>query len=143
MGYIDFTDENGNAQVTNGLTAPGRRFANWTPDTVRIADRRTALGSGITYEYLYRQDYVASFQINNIPVTSLPTVIRWKNWAMKGCGFTVVTEDTQSRTYQCYLRPGTEPEIEMSDSTTLEYSLTVEVMSAERPPELLECTYRE
>lgn len=143
MGYIDFTDESGNAQVTNGLTLPGRRFSNWTPDTVRIADRRTALGSGITYEYLYRQDYVASFQIENIPVTDLPTVIRFKNWAMKGCEFYVYTEDTQNRFYLCRLRPDTEPTLEMSDRTTLEYTLSMEVMSAAQPPELLHCTYRE
>jgi hypothetical protein len=143
MGYIDFTDETGNTQVTNGLTLPGRRFTSWTPDTIRIADRRTALGSGITYEYLYRQDYAASFQIEHIPVTALPTVIRWKNWAMKGCEFWVYTEDTQSRFYLCRLRQDTTPTIEMSDREALEYTLSLEVVSAVSPPELLECTYRE
>jgi hypothetical protein len=143
MGYIDFTDTTGNAQVTNGLTLPGRRFTNWTPDTLRISDRRTALGSGVTYEYVYRQDYVASFQIEHIPVTSLPTVIRWKNWALQGCEFLVYTEDTQNRFYICRLVPDTTPTIEMSDREALEYTLSLEVMSADLPPVLLECTYRE
>jgi hypothetical protein len=141
MGYMDFTDSAGNAQVTNGLTLEGRRFANWVPTVVRVSDRRTVLGTGKTYEYVYRTDYVASFQIEHLKATDMATVMRWKIHAMKGCEFVVATEDDASRTYTCWLRPDTEPTIELTDRTNIEYTLSVEVMSADTPTVPLECVY--
>jgi hypothetical protein len=141
MGYIDFTDSAGNAQVTNGLTLEGRRFSNWVPDVIRVGDRRTVLGTGRMYEYLYRQDYVASFQIEHLPASAMATVMRWKAYAMKGCEFVVATEDAGSRLYTCWLRPDTEPTIELTDRVNIEYTLTVQVMSADTPAVPLECLY--
>jgi hypothetical protein len=141
MGYMDFTDSAGNAQVTNGLTLEGRRFANWVPDVVRVADRRTVLGTGKFYEYIYRQDYVARFQIEHLTAADMAVVMRWKSHAMKGCDFVVDTEDSGGRVYTCRLRPDTEPTIELVDRTTIEYTLSVEVMSADEPAVPLECLY--
>lgn len=141
MGYIAFVDSVGSAQVTNGLTLEGRRFANWVPDIVRVGDRRTVLGTGRFYEYLYRQDYVARFQIENLKASDMATVMRWKAHALKGCDFVVYTEDDSSRTYNCRLRPDTEPTIELVDRTNIEYTLTVEVMNTDVPTVPLQCIY--
>lgn len=141
MGYIDFTDGTGAAQITNGLTLEGRRFSNWVPDVVRVSDRRTVLGTGRMYEYIYRQDYVASFEIEHLTATALNTVMRWKAHAMKGCEFTVYTEDDSSRFYVCRLRPDTEPSIALADRNNLEYTLSVQVMSASDPTVPLQCLY--
>lgn len=142
MGYIAFDDELGSVTVSNGLTLPARRFSNWTPDVNRIADRRVALGSGITYEYLYRTDYTAAFQIEHYPVVRLASFIRFKEWAMRGCEFFVHTEDEANRVYLCRIAPGTEPKAEMSNREMLEYTLTIDAMSADDPVEFMACIYR-
>jgi hypothetical protein len=142
MATITFTDAQGAATLSNGLTGPASRFSEWTPDVDRIGDRRVSLGTGVTHEFLYRQDFVATFAIDHLPLTALPTAARFKAHAMRGETFSVNTQDMANRAYLCRLRPATEPEITMTDRTLLEYRLSVEVISADAPPVLLECRYR-
>jgi hypothetical protein len=141
MGYIEFTDEIGEVTLSNGKDRPARRFSSWTPDVNRVADRRVALGTGITYEYLYRIDYYASFSIEHFPAASLVSFIRFKEWAMRGCEFYVYTEDDADRFYRCRIRPGSEPTAQFSERSFLEYEINIEVMSAETPPAYLACLY--
>ena len=143
MGYLAWTDSDGAATLSNLKARPARRFTSWTPDVDRVSDRRTALGSGIVYEFLYRKDYVATLRIDHLPVTQSALFLRFKDFAMQGCEFYVYTEDAQDRVYLCRLRPGTAPTMEMSSSPQLEYSVTVDVMSAEDTPVPLLCHYRE
>jgi hypothetical protein len=142
MGYLEWTDGDGSATLTNGKPKPARRFTSWTPDVVRIVDRRTALGTGKFYEFLYRQDYTAKFRIDHIPASQQATFLRFKEFAMQGCAFYVKTEDIEERAHLCRVRPDTDITFELSNSQTLEYSLSMEVMSATEPPNPLECIYR-
>lgn len=142
MATITFTDGTGAVTLTNGLPGAGSRFSQWVPDIDRVADRKVAVGTGVTYEYLYRQDYVASFIIEHIPLTELSDVARFKAWALAGNTFNVNTEDKNNASYSCRIRPGTIPQLEIEDRTTLEYRLSVEVISAASPQVLLACSYR-
>jgi hypothetical protein len=141
MGFITFTDELGSVTVSNGKERPARRFSSWTPDVNRVADRKVALGTGITYEYLYRIDYYASFEMEHFPASSLASFIRFKEWAMRGCEFFVYTEDSADRIYLCRIKPGSEPTARMTERTFLEYTLSVDVMSAADEPVYLACLY--
>lgn len=143
MGYITWTDSVGFATLSNTKPKLGRRFAGYVPDVDRIVDRKTALGTGVFYEFMYRQDYTAKFQIDKIPVTQTDTMLRFKEFAMQGCSFTMYTEDESDRFYEVRIKPGTEIQFELSDRQMLEYSLSLEVMSAATVPVRLLCHYRE
>lgn len=142
MATITFTDGVGSVTLTNGKAGPGSRFSNWTPGIDRVGDRKTGLGTGITYEYLFRQDYTAAFAIEHIPVAALDLVVRFIAWAMAGNTFTLNTGDVAARTHVCRIRPDTTPEVAMEDRALLEYRLNVSVISAASPPEFLACIYR-
>ena len=142
MATITFTDGTGAVTLSNTLSTAASRFSQWVPDVERISDRKVALGTGVTYEYLYRQDYTASFAIEHIPLTELSKVARFKAWALAGNTFNVNTQDKTNATYLCRIKPGTVPQLEMEDRTLLEYRLSVEVISAASPQVFLACSYR-
>ena len=142
MATITFTDGAGAVTLSNTLTGAASRFSQWVPDIERVADRKVAVGTGVTYEYLYRQDFTASFQIEHIPIAELSDVTRFKAWALAGNTFSVNTQDKNNAVYVCRIKPGTTPQLEMEDRTLLEYRLAIEVISAASPQVLLLCTYR-
>lgn len=142
MATITFTDSGGAVTFSNGLSGAGSRFANWTPDIRREADRRFALGSGVAYEYLFREDFTATFAIEHIQLSQLENAVRFKRWALQGNTFTVNTQDKQNRSYLCRLAPETDLQITMEDRTLIEYSLSVSVVSAGTPTVFLKCEYR-
>jgi hypothetical protein len=144
MGYVTWTDADGFATLSNLKPhKAARRLRGWLPGVDRISDTKTALGTGIFYEFLYRQDYTASFTLDAIPVTQTALILRFLNFIMQGCAFTLYTEDAQDRVYSVRMRPTTKPSLEQSDATLLEYALTLEVISATGPQEPLLCHYRE
>jgi hypothetical protein len=141
MATITFTDGTGAVTLSNGKAGPGSRFSQWTPSIDRIADRRFALGTGIAYEYLFREDFTASFQIEHLPLTQLANVSRFMRWALQGNTFTVNTQDKTNKTYTCRLRPETMPTLTMTDRVVLEYTLDLSVISAASPTVFLACEY--
>ena len=143
MGYLAWTDGDGAATLSNMKPKPARRFTGWTPDVNRIGDKKTALGTGKSYQFLYRKDYVATLRMDHVPAAEQGKFLRFKDFVMQGCAFHVYTEDTDDRVYLCRVKPDTEPTMELSNAQQLEYSVTVEVMSAEETPEPLLCIYRE
>jgi hypothetical protein len=142
MATITFTDGAGAATFSNGTTGPMSRFTEWTPDVSRISDSAVALGSGITYEYLFRQDYGARFRLEHIPLAQISNYHRFKRHALSGATFTVNTQDKSNRSYLCRIAPGADLELEMEDRVLLEYSLEVAVISAEVTPAPMLCEYR-
>jgi hypothetical protein len=143
MGYLAWTDEEGSATLTNGKPRPARRFVGWAPDVDRVGDKRTALGTGLSFEFLYRKDQCARFSIDKIPCTEQETALRFIDYAKAGCAFYCHTEDAQDRVYEVRWRPGTEIAFVLDDPQHLEYRLSLEVMSAASPAERLLCHYRE
>lgn len=142
MATITFTDGAGAVTITNAKAGPGSRFSNWTPDISRVSNAKVGVGTGVRYEYLFRQDFIASFEIEHYPVADLSRVARLKAWALAGNTFTVNTEDKMDRTYLCRMAPESEIQVAMEDRTLLEYTLSLTVMSAAVPPVFLDCLYR-
>jgi hypothetical protein len=141
MASITFTDSVGAVTLTNGRAAPGDRFASWTPTVFRVADRRFALGTGIAYEYLFRQDFLASFSIDGLPATQLENVSRFVRHAQQGNTFSVNTGDNSARTYTCRLAEGAEIALAMTDPTFVEYRMDVTVSNASSPKVFMPCEY--
>jgi hypothetical protein len=141
MATITFTDAGGAVTLSNQKFGPGNRFSNWTPDIVRVSDTKIGVGTGIRYEYLFRQDYVASFDIEYVPVAELEKVARFKAWALAGNTFNVNTQDKANRVHTCRLSPQGDITVKMQDRSMLEYTVSVDVVSAASPQVFLTCLY--
>jgi hypothetical protein len=141
MAYIQFTDEVGLVTLVPSYPAgPARRFRNWTPNVETIGPRTFALGTGRPYEFAFRRDYVASFEIPGILPSQHEDFMRFKVWAMKGCPFDVYTEDDTDAYYECRIAPNSEPEMSFEDTAMLEYAISVKVRSIANTPMI--CNYR-
>lgn len=141
MGYITFTDEVGAVTLQSSYPdGPARRFRNWTPDAKAIGPRVFALGTARPYEFRFRTDYTASFEIPGILPSQHEDFMRFKLWAMKGCIFEVYTEDSDNHYYECRIAPETEPQMQLEDSAMLEYAISVSVRTLAGTPMI--CNYR-
>jgi hypothetical protein len=127
---ITFTDLTGAATLINGKPNPADRFRAWTPNRVAAGERVGALGTGAISEFVFREDYVASFALPLIPVASLATLLRFKRWAEAGGAFVVNTGDASSNSYTCSLQPDTEVTIEREDPAFTEYTLRLVARNA-------------
>lgn len=141
MGYIQFTDEIGAVTLQSSYPAgPARRLRNWTPNVITVGPRVFSLGQGRPYEFAFRRDYIASFQIPGILPSQHEDFMRFKVWALKGCLFDVYTDDADNHFYECRIAPETEPTMEMEDSSMLEYTVSVTARSVTNQPMI--CNYR-
>jgi hypothetical protein len=136
---LQWTDASGAATLTNGKPAPGDRFTAWTPFTAPIGPRYAALGTGVLFSWAHRIDYGASFQLVEIPRTSLDLVMRLVRHLIAGGVVTVNTGDSAARVYSAGLRPETEPRLERSDRQNIEYTLSLELINRTGADML--CTY--
>lgn len=141
MGYIEFIDEVGTVTLQSSYPAgPARRFRNWTPNQRAVGPRVFALGTGRPYEFAFRRDYTASFEISGILPTQHSDFLRFKVWAMKGGTFEVYTEDVDSHYYECRIAPDSEPSLQLEDSVMLEYVISVTARNIAGTPMI--CNYR-
>lgn len=142
MAYITFTDEVGSVTLTPSYpSGPARRFRNWTPDAKPVGPRVFALGTARPYEFRFRTDYIASFEIPGILPSQHEDFMRFKLWALKGCSFEVYTEDSADRYYECRIAPETEPSIQLEDNAMLEYTISLTARAITNVPMI--CTYRD
>lgn len=128
---IVWTDEIGAA----ALVCAGLTFNNWTPDVTDVGESVVPVGNSRTFFFAYRQDYIAAFDIANIANSELGLAMRLKSWLVRGGVVTINTQDSASRVYTSYVAPGTVPKLAFSDSTELEYTLSLVVVNntAEEP----------
>ena len=138
MAYIEWDDDDGTGTLVPSYPAttgnPSRRFRTWLPRTVYFGPHRHALGTGQRFQFVHRTDYLATFELPGIRPTQFDLWHRFREHALKGCTFFVVTEDAASRVYECLLAEGVEPELQMEDPSMLEYvmSITVKNIAAAR-----------
>lgn len=121
------------------ITAVAPRFQSWVPDTAPVGPNETALGTGALFQWVYRSDYSASFELPYIPAASLPDLQRLKVWLLSGGAITVNTADLSANSYTVSLKPGTTPSWKL-DRKLLEYTLSVAVINTVAAP--LTCRYR-
>lgn len=126
---IAFTDATGSATLTNGLPSPGDRFTDWTPISPPEESAVNGLGTGTRHQWLFRQDYGASFSLDKIPVAELDVVMRLLRWLRTGGSVTVNTGDRIARSYTAKAFPGwTIPEgPAFSDHQMLTYTLELKL----------------
>ena len=134
MAKIVFTDTLGAVDFNNGLTTTAlgvaSRFSAWTPFQRPIGPAATALGTGARSQFAFRIDYGASFEIRDIPVSSLSDALRLMAHLERGGTVEVQTADAASRTYTtCCLAPGGEVSLAQSNATDLTYSMSLTLIN--------------
>jgi hypothetical protein len=144
LANLTFTDAIGTVTFDNGLAESaggvGSRFSAWVPFQRPIGPATTSLGTGARYQFVFRTDYGASFEIRDVPVTLLPRAIRLQAHLESGGTVRVDTNDAYGRIYgTCCLAPGATVEMQQANATDLTYSLSLALINLDAAPML--CDY--
>jgi len=145
LANLRFTDAIGTAEVDNGFaeTASGvaSRFSAWTPFQKPIGPAVTSLGTGARYQFAFRTDYGASFEVRDIDVPLLPKVLRLMAHLEGGGTVRVDTGDAWGRVYpNCCLAPGAEVSLSQASAADLTYSLGMTLINLDAQPMLCDYT---
>jgi hypothetical protein len=68
---------------------------------------------------------------------------RLKYHLLNGGTCLVVTGDAAGATYLCGLKPGADPQLQLSDRRTMEYTLAVQLLNLESTPSRMIARYAE
>jgi hypothetical protein len=136
---ISFTDDTGFVSITNGFPVPGDRLRGWKPLVSPIGPLHHALGTGVPYKWTHRRDYGAKFDLPYIPDSAQDDCQRLIDWMLTGGIITVTTGDQFTSTYECYLWPGSEPELSGPNPQDLKRTLSLSVLNSEA--ERMICQY--
>lgn len=143
MAQINFIDSDGAAALSNGVPYAGGRFKGWTPNRNPVGAKETALGTGRRFAFTFRRDRVATFTLDEIPMSSLDVLIRLKEHLEEGGLCEVETDDNADRTYpECGIAEGTSVEIRQQSGTDLTYSVTMTLVNIGSTDDLI-CDYTE
>lgn len=144
MGFVSFTDSIGAAQLDNGMTAiaggVGSRFRNWISRTIPIGVEGTSLGTGARSTFVFRTDYMASFQMQDIPNANVAKLDRLIAFLLKGGLVNVDTGDSGGNAYaSCCLAEGTTPEKTLFNGNDITWQLSVTLVNLSAAP--MTCLY--
>lgn len=126
MSSIAFND-GGAATLESPAPDPLKRFAGWTPDVVDVGVRETAVGTGVAHDFVFRTDYVVSFDVPYLTHAEIAVVLRLIRHLTGGGSCTVTTDDLSANEYTCRLREGTVPSLTLADRAMMEYTLHLDL----------------
>jgi hypothetical protein len=132
MATVSFTDAGGVVEVSNLKAVPANRFTNWTPDALPIGPSKAGLGTGVIHAFTFREDYLVSFQIVGIPASELDKLLRLQTHLLDGYLVALDSDHEMNEVFAlCSLAPNTEPSIEFSDATNLEYTFSCKLKAVD------------
>lgn len=138
MSYISFTDDTGAATLDNGLRSiaggVASRFSNWNAKAHAVGADAVALGTGIPYQFTFRTDQTARFQMEQLPASTQAVALRLMAWLQRGGSCVAYTEDDSGRYYTCYLAPGGACEYALVDRVQMLYTMTLELLESTGAP---------
>jgi hypothetical protein len=131
---IAFTDGIGAAVLNNGMGAVagglGSQFHDWTSEQHPIGVAKTALGTGARYMFKFRDDYLATFTLMEIPNANVVILDRLIAWLLLGGTCSVTTGDTLASVYAtCGLAEGVTPQKKMSNKNDISWDLTLTLVN--------------
>jgi hypothetical protein len=144
--FLTFTDAIGAAQLDNGMTAiasgVGSRFVNWLSMSKPIGPAKTALGTGARAMFTFRTDYLASFEVQDIPNANQSIIDRLIAWLLLGGTVSVTTGDATANVYAtCGLAEGATPSKRLFNRNDLTWSLSVTLVNLAGTPVPMYCIY--
>ncbi len=143
--FISFTDGIGAAQLDNGTTAiagaVGSRFMNWVSESIPVGVAKTALGTGQRSMFIFRTDYVATFDLQDIPNANVTILDRLVAWLLAGNTCVVTCNDSTSGVYTCGLAEGATPSKKMFNKIDQTWALTLKLVNVGGSPAPMTCIY--
>lgn len=144
--FISFTDGSGAAQLDNGMTAisgaVGSRFMNWVSESVPIGVAKAALGTGARAMFTFRTDYLATFELQDIPNANVTILDRLIAWLLAGGTVSVTCNDSLSAVYAtCCLAEGSTPTKKVFNAKDQTWVLTVKLVNIAGSPVPMTCIY--
>jgi hypothetical protein len=123
---IQWEDEEGTTTLHNDKAYEGSRFSNWNPDVMPVGPGVNRLSDARLHKFRFRTDNLVSFEIRQIPNYFQERALRLMEHLRNGGLCTVVTGDAVGNVYAgCGLAPDTEPDFQMSDAESIEYTLAL------------------
>jgi hypothetical protein len=120
--YLEWTDDEGTETLANGYPPPGDRFAAWTMASPIVGPEEEAL-EGTLYVYEFRADYLASFELRDVPQDQVAVAMRLIRHLNRAGEVTVYTGDAEDRVHVCQKAKGSQPELSRPDPNTLRRTL--------------------
>jgi hypothetical protein len=128
---LEFTDDEGTETLTNGYPSPGDRFAGWqTLGPIEGPEDESLAGT--LYKWEFRADYIASFDLEDIPQDQWAVAMRLVRHLNRAGTVTVRTGDAEDRTYVCQKVKGSNPELGKPDRRTLRRTLKLSLRNTEQ-----------
>lgn len=144
--HINWTDGIGSAQLDNGMTGIaggyGSQFVGWQSDSEPDGPITNALGTGAAAAFIFRTDYVASFELQEIPNANVTLIDRLVAWLLSGGTVSVTCGDSTSAVYAtCCLAPGAKPQKRMLDKNAITWALKLKLLNIAVSPVPMTCIY--
>jgi hypothetical protein len=129
---LEFEDAEGFETLNNGYPAPGDRFAAWHTMSPIVGPEDEALGSGTLYVWEFRADYLASFELRDIPQSQVAVAMRLIRHLNRAGEVTVNTGDVDDRIYVCQKAKESKPDLGPPDPRTLRRTLKLTLRNTEQ-----------
>lgn len=144
--HLNFTDGIGSAQLDNGTTAiaagVGSQFVGWQSESKPVGPIKNALGTGAAAAFIFRTDYVASFELQEIPNSQTTILDRLIAWLLSGGTVSVTCGDTTAAVYAtCCLAEGTKPQKRMFNKNDISWALKLTLVNIAVSPAPMTCIY--
>jgi hypothetical protein len=144
--HINFTDSGGAAQLDNGMTGVaggyGSQFVGWSSKPNPVGPIKSALGTGAAAAFIFRTDYTATFELQEIPNANVAILDRLIAWLLSGGTVSVTCGDSTSAVYAtCCLAEGMKPEKRMFDRNNLTWALKLTLVNIAGSPVPMTCIY--
>lgn len=139
---ITFTDATGAVTIQSAFNAPAGRFENWIPFNRPIGEGAHALGTGQRYQFAFRTDYGASFELRGVLRTDADLLARMEAHLIGGGTVALTTGDASSNTYAtCGLGPDLPfPEFDY-DREMREFTVRLTLINLAASPSAMLCEY--
>ncbi len=117
-------------------TSPAGRLNSFAPDVEPVGPRHVATGTGRTYLFEYRTDYLAEFEVRDLDDADQELALGLIAALWRGELVTVATGDRANRTYaNVGIAPGAEkPVLSPPDPQTMRRTLTLRLANFDGTP---------
>jgi hypothetical protein len=129
---LEWTDDVGAGELTNGYPAPGDRFAGWEMDSPIHGVEAETLADGTVHVFEFHAKYHVTFELRDIPQDQVAMALRLVRHLNRAGEVTVNTGDAEDRSYTCQKVKGSNPALGKPDPVTLRRTLKLTLRNTEQ-----------
>jgi hypothetical protein len=129
---LEWTDDEGAGELTNGYPAPGDRFAAWEMDSPLKSVEAESLADSTLYVFEFHAQYLVTFELREIPQDQVAAALRLIRHLNRGGEVEVHTGDSVGHVYTCQKVKGSQPSLGKPDPITLRRTLKLTLRNTEQ-----------